>query len=211
MYRFGLFRNVWDNALQVALHGQIPSGTANEILEESHRIKLLIFAERFIRLPAIPKHLWGAMHSEYHTEFTSCIRSVMLCTTLLDVAWSIYACIDALREKEPEHSELVEVTKATVQSVWHSMAKSARFHTAELTESDILSDWKSFVEIWDSARKLCRISPVEANPDLPLNYPLSPGGCFWSSCMCRSSPSHRMKICKGCWRALYCNTKCQRR
>ena len=37
-----------------------------------------------------------------------------------------------------------------------------------------------------------------------------PKQCFWMACPCSSQASHPVSVCKGCWRVLYCSTKCQR-
>lgn len=34
-------------------------------------------------------------------------------------------------------------------------------------------------------------------------------GCNWRECLCASAPCHRLKLCKGCWRAVYCGPRCQ--
>ena len=39
------------------------------------------------------------------------------------------------------------------------------------------------------------------------NYSLK--RCFSKTCLCASHPHHLLKVCKGCWGAMYCNRKCQ--
>ena len=35
--------------------------------------------------------------------------------------------------------------------------------------------------------------------------------CFWNGCACSISGAfHRFRVCKRCWRVLYCTEKCQR-
>ncbi|CAL1715254.1 unnamed protein product [Somion occarium] len=45
----------------------------------------------------------------------------------------------------------------------------------------------------------------------PGLFPPSWKACHWDECLCHNMhPRHPMKICKGCWNARYCCTKCQR-
>ena len=39
-----------------------------------------------------------------------------------------------------------------------------------------------------------------------------PKQCFWRGCACSASfkPPHQYRVCKGCWRVLYCSKYCQR-
>lgn len=40
---------------------------------------------------------------------------------------------------------------------------------------------------------------------IPLSKP-----CHWEKCVCQHLHApHHMRVCKGCWRVLYCNTRCQ--
>ena len=34
--------------------------------------------------------------------------------------------------------------------------------------------------------------------------------CFWGACACSINACHKMRVCTGCWRVLYCGEKCQR-
>lgn len=33
--------------------------------------------------------------------------------------------------------------------------------------------------------------------------------CFWRKCACAIHAAHSLRVCKGCWRVLYCNAVCQ--
>ena len=53
--------------------------------------------------------------------------------------------------------------------------------------------------------------PSELNED--LRYWKTPRHCSWPACPCafpNHDESHRVRVCKGCWRVLYCSKQCQR-
>lgn len=36
--------------------------------------------------------------------------------------------------------------------------------------------------------------------------------CNWRDCLCsENNPHHPLRVCKGCWRVLYCGSKCQKK
>ncbi len=69
---------------------------------------------------------------------------------------------------------------------------------------------KEAIAMWEEFGKVLDFREASFNArDLPPGHIR---GCQWSECWCHDKkPSHSMNVCKGCWRVLYCSTKCQRR
>ncbi|KAI0090649.1 hypothetical protein BDY19DRAFT_724983 [Irpex rosettiformis] len=203
---FHWFAMTKEDVIHCIVRRELSSEMATDILEEFLRIKLLQLVERFVHFSTIPTHIKN--------------------TFIPDVFWSVGVCRDALNVKgqeqaSSEHSaQVVQEMKSTVRSVWHSVSRALHRHAVK--PSVIQGQWKSSVKLWGELGQLCGIS--SSDTDLPrslpqkrvhscgiANSPSSKEGCSWNECLCTHTPSHGMKVCKGCWRALYCSSKCQAR
>lgn len=69
------------------------------------------------------------------------------------------------------------------------------------------------IDIWKTVGD--NIGLFENGRHLDNEFPklrLSRRRCHWEKCLCHSAkPSHSMRVCKGCYRVLYCSRKCQKR
>jgi len=79
----------------------------------------------------------------------------------------------------------------------------ASFPSRDLT----IDEWIKFgrrVHLYDSIRSRRTQSSNEDKTDYNFKY------CHNEDCSCNDRPgAHKMLVCRGCWRAMYCNTKCQ--
>lgn len=110
--------------------------------------------------------------------------------------------------------------RRTAQRIWHATLR-------ELTETSVTGDdqkrlkteslelWRRYGSLLD-LKEGSRIMPA-ARPESALSdercYWKIPRRCFSELCPCsavtRARLHHRMRVCKGCWRVLYCNSQCQ--
>ncbi|GJE93321.1 zinc finger MYND domain-containing protein [Phanerochaete sordida] len=86
---------------------------------------------------------------------------------------------------------------------WASVADELRMR--DLPRRD--PAWYPFAELWMSIKRLL--------PSLAREPPYVPFAvlerCAWDQCLCsRHKPAHRMRICKGCERVVYCGKRCQK-
>lgn len=75
-----------------------------------------------------------------------------------------------------------------------------------------ITNWKAAGEYLgldesDSSVQNPTVYAHEPNTDSQLGW--SPRSCAWRLCLCYGEPVHRMRVCKGCWRAHYCTKQCQ--
>ncbi|KAI0338430.1 hypothetical protein BDW22DRAFT_714916 [Trametopsis cervina] len=81
---------------------------------------------------------------------------------------------------------------------------------------------EKFVRHWARLAKAWRsYLETEESPDTAPEIPSDGGhrsakwwktaGCHWNQCLCRYTPTHTMRVCKGCSEVAYCGTACQTR
>ncbi|KAI0785813.1 hypothetical protein C8Q75DRAFT_310850 [Abortiporus biennis] len=69
----------------------------------------------------------------------------------------------------------------------------------------------SCVQTWVQYGRDLGIFPTDSIPSEPVRFFTEHRGCHWRGCMCHGLEAcHKMRVYKGCSRALYCCEKCQR-
>lgn len=110
--------------------------------------------------------------------------------------------VESLRYN-PDHKENMDRILSISRKIWFPTLKRIRAtRPSDRTFRDkALALWQEFGR---------RLELREVQPKVEsLGHVL---GCRWRDCLCHEKRvrCHRMKVCKGCWKALYCGTKCQR-
>lgn len=105
--------------------------------------------------------------------------------------------------------------RRTTQRIWLSTFQELRAITVTSDAQKVLK--MKAVEIWRYYGSLLDLK--EGMPTTPSAlsdercYWKIPKRCFSESCPCsavtRARLHHRMRVCKGCWRVLYCSSQCQ--
>ncbi len=116
------------------------------------------------------------------------------------------------------------VMQRVTSNIWRPTLKTLRESRFKATEQPVkeyilavqLQDLA--IKIWvDYGGKLGFREDVMEVLDSPSHQVRDPfwwktSGCHWSGCLCAFGDRiHRMRVCKGCWKVLYCGTTCQRR
>ncbi|KAH8094537.1 hypothetical protein BXZ70DRAFT_947938 [Cristinia sonorae] len=120
---------------------------------------------------------------------------------------------------ETEWTQYLESTiHTTSRRVWHyTLRKILAIHTAgsEHTRLKLRA-----LKAWRHYGALCGlkegVNTVDFHgPSEPSSVPLYwriPKRCFWNGCACAGHlGAHRVRVCRGCFRVLYCNQMCQAR
>lgn len=112
---------------------------------------------------------------------------------------------------------LVRNVIETTRTVWYPILTRLRQLKAMRDHREQM--WTYVVVLWEQFGQTCGLSssdrltrePVPWGSHLvKLQNPRSVRrGCSLDSCMCMMAPSHKLKVCKGCWRAFYCSERCQ--
>ena len=91
----------------------------------------------------------------------------------------------AVRAHDPKHAQLVKQIIQQWQFYGAAFGMVERVNGPSLNRPSVLSDEHRF---WKIQKR-----------------------CFWNACACSTcEASHKVRVCKGCWRVLYCNARCQR-
>jgi len=117
--------------------------------------------------------------------------------------------------QRPEFKDLVRSTTR----IWHDVSRQLRdAPTRSLTQSQVKSDaldlWRR-VGVFVGLKERTSVTTLEkpSTPSEEEEYWKIPRRCFYEACVCAgvapSSHHHNLRVCKGCWRVLYCNTRCQ--
>ena len=100
--------------------------------------------------------------------------------------------------------------------VWHDTLKSLRsLTTRTVAQSQLkVGAIKAWIEHGSNLELKEGVDVVTMQvPSVPSDvkpYWRIPKRCFWEACGCAGHvPAHRLRVCKGCWRVLYCSNKCQ--
>ena len=119
----------------------------------------------------------------------------------------------------PNRAVLTSDLYRTTSRMWHDTLKSlASIRTKGTAQTKLkiiaLKHWRLYGEslyLKEGAgpvMTLNRASPLSEEKA----YWRIPRHCFWLGCACSGhKPFHPVRVCKGCWRALYCSAQCQRR
>ncbi|CAL1711688.1 unnamed protein product [Somion occarium] len=68
------------------------------------------------------------------------------------------------------------------------------------------------IELWQYLGRAFGLRENDAPAQLFPGFTSCTKSCRWKDCLCScNKPWHRLRVCKGCWRALYCSSKCQTR
>ncbi|GJE93330.1 zinc finger MYND domain-containing protein [Phanerochaete sordida] len=85
-------------------------------------------------------------------------------------------------------------------AAWQSVTDEARRRQ--------LPAWRAFVQLWTSVKALL---PAAPQAEQPAQFGMLER-CAWDECLCsRYKPAHRMRLCQGCERVVYCGERCQRK
>jgi len=122
---------------------------------------------------------------------------------------------DAIKHSYDEVTHL----KTTGERIWHNTLNSL---LAVETRGDLklsgmksraLRSWRAYGATfgWKSGvRAMNTVTPPSDPSDEPRYWKI-PKHCFSNACACTSRPAaHRIRVCKGCYRVLYCGPKCQK-
>lgn len=129
----------------------------------------------------------------------------------LQVAASKY-----LLDTEPD-SIACEACRRTSAMAWHyalDLLSSMRpkSTTQARLRTKALSRWRAYGAIWGLREGVDVISlegPSPLSDERPYWNIIK--RCYYEACPCRATiPCHRMRVCKGCYRVLYCGSRCQR-
>jgi len=107
--------------------------------------------------------------------------------------------------------------RRTTERVWHDTLKDIlSIRTSGVRQlalkNAVLRAWRSYGGAFSLREGVdvttCRIPSTPSNLG---SYWLIPKRCFLNSCPCSATmqPCHHLRVCKGCWRVLYCSPKCQ--
>ena len=109
----------------------------------------------------------------------------------------------------------IKQSRCSIIRIWHDTMESLR--SIEPTTKKQRSMKMVALETWQELGEICGLKEGVDVTTVRLALPLSnlpywrtPKRCFWGACACSTyKPAHRLRVCKGCWRALYCSTRCQ--
>ena len=102
-----------------------------------------------------------------------------------------------------------------IARVWHDTLRSLRAIKTKSSSKAAIRD-KAIID-WRKLGKECNLKEgknvttlqVVSTPST-LPYRKIPRRCFWAACGCSTHDApHHLRVCKGCWRVLYCSAKCQ--
>lgn len=110
---------------------------------------------------------------------------------------------------------IAHVDKAVLLSftrIWHDTMKSLRVVCQSSTAEPIKS-WRS-LGLLLGLREGVEVTTLK-KPSTPSDQPYwrISKRCFWQSCCCCTPfppHVHKLRVCRGCWRVLYCSTRCQK-
>ncbi|KAH8094556.1 hypothetical protein BXZ70DRAFT_364577 [Cristinia sonorae] len=115
-------------------------------------------------------------------------------------------------------SSLYPIVKEKVQRVWDDTLNSLiRIRPGENQETKqrkkkAIESWRQFGDYFRVDEQLM-VTTLQVPSELSnfAKYWKIPRRCFSSLCTCAAAgQQHPMRVCKGCYRALYCSRKCQR-
>lgn len=107
--------------------------------------------------------------------------------------------------------------QATVR-VWHDTLRSLRELMPQTDDQRVMKEegirsWLKYGAVFDLKEGVDETT--QQVPSVPSDikpYWKIPRRCFWEACGCAAGsqlPAHRLRVCRGCWRVLYCSSKCQ--
>lgn len=73
--------------------------------------------------------------------------------------------------------------------------------------------WQPIVQAWHAFGKALEVEKYLSVAEQTSHSVFPPlERCAWQDCLCSVyKPIHPLRVCKGCWRVVYCNAKCQTR
>lgn len=112
------------------------------------------------------------------------------------------------------HPIFMAVAVQTI-TVWHPTLQTLRQLSRQPGNQERHHILKCYLSAWTRLGQTFELS--ELNPNVPhVEKPPHPSaiwwkarGCNWKHCLCAVDPCHTLKMCKGCWRVLYCSARCQ--
>ena len=108
--------------------------------------------------------------------------------------------------------------RQTTARVWHDTLKALRDLTPQNNLQTKMKE--QGIECWLGYGAEFKLKEgvdesTQQVPSVPSDikpYWKIPRRCFWEACACAAGsqlPAHRLRVCRGCWRVLYCSSKCQ--
>ena len=158
-------------------------------------------------------------NTEYAQFLIQSTGSRLMQATITDIAILFLDIPQAILERLrrfPDSSEYADCW-ITYTRTWHhtlSSLLSARTTNAAhyQMKERALHRWRSFGASFGMQENVDVISLAgPSTPSSALSHRRIPKRCYYQACPCNvSHPCHRVHLCKGCRRVLYCGSKCQR-
>lgn len=118
------------------------------------------------------------------------------------------------RENEPQ--AYLPIARASAR-IWHDSLRELRLVDTPLVDSQrkAIKAWKEFGEAMGLHQGV-NVTTLK-KPSIPSDnrrYWKIPKQCYYGPCVCSlplpsGRPYHSLRVCKGCYRVLYCNERCQ--
>lgn len=146
-------------------------------------------------------------------------------TRLVDITFILKFYIRLVKEFSvpwlDDRSFIANFTEIT-RSVWFPTLHVLREMGKSRTGGAARVLWEDAVQIWTELGRAVNLdekNPEDRNPvfagilgrdGTPIAWQHKT--CSWAQCLCNVGPAaHPMRVCKRCWRALYCSKTCQKR
>lgn len=119
--------------------------------------------------------------------------------------------VGSLRLRLSSHNTAVAQDSSILRELRRRTHHFWQVSVAEINRRRLLDRypvWKSLVNAWTLLGLFIRDSPNE----LAYERPSLLQRCSSIDCPCNAfKAEHRLRVCKGCWTALYCSSRCQAR
>ena len=106
--------------------------------------------------------------------------------------------------------------QTSTRSWHHTLFLLVSIHTESIehaqVKASVTAQWRkygAFFGLRDNENIITLMRPSTPS-DEPVYWKIKKH-CYYMACPCNiTSPPHHVRVCKGCWRVLYCNSTCQR-
>ncbi|KAL4243630.1 hypothetical protein ABKN59_011095 [Abortiporus biennis] len=117
---------------------------------------------------------------------------------------------EELPEDDPQKQD-IEIYRDHFRPLWISTLQTLR-NMSRNSSPSILPMLSSWIKRWLRHGHNLGINESDFSPPTRIKIFSDRRGCHWQECMCHGlEECHKMRVCKGCSRVLYCSENCQRR